>query len=92
MTVCFCDKFVDRRSRTHGQMVQAVRSGCQNLQEGSVDLAVSNAANGVLALLNLCIHLIGRQMDAQAGTFEKEGGFTERLYRRRTQRRNQASD
>ena len=41
VTVRFCDKYVDRRSRTHDQMVQAARSGCQNLQEGSVDSAVS---------------------------------------------------
>ncbi len=194
----FCDKYVDRRSRTHDQMVQAARSGCQNLQEGSVDSAVSKkiemkltgiakgslmelqrdfkkflkhrdlpewppnhpalmrfkarrcatldefrawvaeevrraqkntdkhgrawtdtkeagsggraglcpsvsvgvspddlpavlAANGALSLLNLCIHLIGRQMDAQAEAFEKEGGFTERLYKRRTQYRNQGN-
>ncbi|MCX6376010.1 MAG: four helix bundle protein, partial [Armatimonadetes bacterium] len=26
-TVIFCDRFVDRRSRTHDQMVQAARSG-----------------------------------------------------------------
>lgn len=191
VTVRFCDKYVDRRSRTHDQMVQAARSGCQNLQEGSVDSAVSKkielkltgiakgsleelqrdfkkflkhrdlpewppnnpaltrfkvlrcatleqfrawvaeevrmekentdpherprtrsdsvssgvrvgpcasvslpaafpavcAANGALSLLNLCIHLIGRQMEAQADAFEKEGGFTERLYRVRSQRR-----
>lgn len=34
-TVHFCDKFVDRRSRTHDQMVQAARSGKQNILEGS---------------------------------------------------------
>lgn len=195
VTVRFCDKYVDRRSRTHDQMVQAARSGCQNLQEGSVDSAVSKkielkltgiakgsleelrrdytkflkhrelpewppshpalarfkalrcatleqfrawvaeemrraavekntdrhgqarmdtkedvavspcasvlvrvppalfpavcAANGALSLLNLCIHLIGRLMEAQADAFEKEGGFTERLYRVRSARRNQ---
>lgn len=204
VTVRFCDKYVDKRSRTHDQMVQAARSGCQNLQEGSVDSATSKkielkltgiakgslkelerdfqkflqhrdlpqwphshpaltrfkalrcatleqfrawvaaetrradqekntalkntdshglartkedeavlkvragpcssvssspsvsssdfpavcAANGVLSLLNLCLHLVGRQMEAQAAAFEKEGGFTERLYRVRTQRRN----
>ena len=195
VTVRFCDKYVDRRSRTHDQMVQSARSGCQNLQEGSVDSAVSKkielkltgiakgslkelqrdfqkflkhrdlpewppnhpalrrfkakrcatleefrawvaqevkraeqentdkhgptrtdtaakrsggtggpcksvpvrvprdalpavlAANGALSLLNLCIHLIGRQMEAQADAFEKEGGFTERLYRVRSERR-----
>ncbi len=192
VTVRFCDKFVDRRSRTHDQMVQAARSGAQNLQEGSMDSAVSKkielkltgiargslkelerdykkflrhrdlpewppdhpalkrfkalhcstleqfrawvaeetrlagehtdghgqartvnaadaaacgapcpsvsvrvpfaavcAANGALSLLNLCIHLIGRQLEAQADAFEKEGGFTERLYRLRSQRRRQ---
>jgi restriction system protein len=26
-TVVFCNRFVDRRSRTHDQMVQAARSG-----------------------------------------------------------------
>jgi four helix bundle suffix protein len=34
-TVKFCDKFIDRRSRTHDQMVQAARSGRQNIAEGS---------------------------------------------------------
>ncbi len=34
-TVRFCDRFVDRRSRTHDQMVQAARSGKQNILEGS---------------------------------------------------------
>ena len=190
VTVRFCDRFVDRRSRTHDQMVQAARSGCQNLQEGSVDSATSKklelkltgtargslmelqrdyqkflqhrglpewppehpamvrfralrcgtleqfrawvadevrraqqehtdeqhgqtpaehdaprtslcssvsvreltatiAANGALSLLNLCIHLVGRQLEAQARAFEQEGGFTERLYRhRQAARRN----
>jgi len=192
VTARFCDKYVDRRSRTHDQMVQAARSGAQNLQEGSIDSATSKkielkltgiakgslaelqrdykkflrhrdlpewppdhpslrrfkalrcatlepfrawvaaeaqrekkntdghgpartgkatasgcspcgsvsvrvspsalfpavcAANGVLSLLNLYIHLIGRQMEAQADAFEKEGGFTERLYRIRSQKR-----
>jgi len=34
-TVKFCDRFIDRRSRTHDQMVQAARSGRQNIAEGS---------------------------------------------------------
>ena len=189
LTVRFCDKYVDRRSRTHDQMVQAARSGAQNLQEGSIDSAVSKkselkltgiakgsleelrrdykkflqhrnlpewppqhpalqrfkalrcatlaqfrtwvaeevqkntdattdkhgptpppsrvspcesvspsvfpsvcAANGALSLLNLCIYLIGRQLESQADAFEKDGGFTERLYRRRTERRNQENN
>lgn len=34
-TVKFCDRFIDQRSRTHDQMVQAARSGRQNIAEGS---------------------------------------------------------
>ena len=34
-TVHFCDRFIERRSRTHDQMVQAARSGKQNILEGS---------------------------------------------------------
>jgi four helix bundle suffix protein len=34
-TVYFCDRYIDRRSRTHDQMVQAARSGKQNILEGS---------------------------------------------------------
>lgn len=34
-TAKFCDRFIDLRSRTHDQMVQAARSGRQNIAEGS---------------------------------------------------------
>lgn len=34
-TVKFCDRFINKRSRTHDQMVQAARSGRQNIAEGS---------------------------------------------------------
>jgi four helix bundle suffix protein len=34
-TVKFCKRFIDPRSRTHDQMVQAARSGRQNIAEGS---------------------------------------------------------
>lgn len=36
LTVEFCKKFIDRRNRTHDQMVQAARSGRQNIAEGSL--------------------------------------------------------
>jgi restriction system protein len=34
-TVSFCNRFIDQRSRTHDQMVQAARSGGKNIAEGS---------------------------------------------------------
>ena len=37
----FCERFIDRRSRTHDQMVQAARSGRQNIAEGNHAGAVS---------------------------------------------------
>jgi restriction system protein len=43
-TVKFCDRFIDRRSRTHDQMVQAARSGVRNISEGSGAAATSRRA------------------------------------------------
>lgn len=40
-TVIFCGRFVDQRSRTHDQMIQAARSGVQNIAEGSMASATS---------------------------------------------------
>jgi len=36
VTVRFCDRYINGRSRTHDQMVQAARSGIQNIAEGSM--------------------------------------------------------
>ena len=182
VTVRFCDRYVDKRSRTHDQMVQAARSGVQNIAEGSLasgtskktELKLTNvarasleelrldyedflrqrgltlwppdhpalvrfkakrcatmeefaewvkeestrtntdehgpartnnekksvrvrgsqwrsselAANGALSLLNVCCYLLDRQLAAQASAFEREGGFTERLYRVRSEKRS----
>lgn len=188
VTVRFCDRYVERRSRTHDQMVQAARSGVQNIAEGSqasgtskktglkltnvarasleelrldyedflrqrglerwppnepalmrfknrrcatveevrawvqaerqrptpthsdnhgelnseaVSVSVSVkarerpappssaelVANGALSLLNLACYFLDRQLATQAAAFEKEGGFTERLYRLRSRKR-----
>ncbi|OGW59573.1 MAG: four helix bundle protein [Nitrospirae bacterium RBG_16_64_22] len=40
-TVIFCNRFIEKRSRTHDQMVQAARSGAQNIAEGSMASATS---------------------------------------------------
>jgi len=176
VTVRFCDRYIDPRSRTHDQMVQAARSGVQNIAEGSQVSATSNkmemkltsvarasleelrrdyedhlrqrgmeiwrtgdprrtdliaqhpttaddvaiwvkehekqcrrqggqssrstaptgstsesleaiAANAALTLVVVACSLLSRQVAAQAKAFEEQGGFTERLYRMRQQRR-----
>ena len=40
-TVCFCERFLHRRDRTVDQMVQAARSGKQNIIEGCMASATS---------------------------------------------------
>src|SRR5437773_6348322 len=50
-TVAFCDRFVDKRSRTHDQMVHAARSGRQNIAEGSRASATSSQTE--LRLVNV---------------------------------------
>lgn len=61
VTVRFCDRYIDRRSRTHDQMVQAARSGVQNIAEGSkasgtskkMELKLTNVACASLEELRL---------------------------------------
>jgi four helix bundle suffix protein len=155
-TVAFCDRFIDRRSRTHDQMVQAARSGKQNIAEGSMVSGTSKktelkligvarasleellldfqdylrqqglplwgkehpkarevralcynknrsystyktyfenkeaeiAANTMICLIHQTNYLLDQQLRALEKEFLKEGGFTEKLYRARSQMRN----
>src|SRR5215475_10589847 len=41
VTTRFCDRYIGKRTRTHDQMVQAARSGVQNIAEGSMASATS---------------------------------------------------
>ena len=50
-TVAFCSRFIDKRSRTVDQMVQAARSGRQNIAEGSRASATSSQTE--LRLVNV---------------------------------------
>jgi len=50
-TVRFCERFLDKRSRTVDQMVQAARSGRQNIAEGSRAAATSSQTE--LRLVNV---------------------------------------
>ena len=154
-TARFCDRFVDRRSRTHDQMVQAARSGKQNIAEGSMASGTSKktelklvgvarasleellldfedflrqrslavwgkdhptaqtvrklvyrtnrsyetykpyvedappevAANTLICLINQTNYLLDQQLRQLEKQFLEEGGFTEKLYRARTQAR-----
>ena len=61
VTVRFCDRYIDFKSRTRDQMVQAARSGVQNIAEGSqasgtskkMELKLTNVARASLEELRL---------------------------------------
>lgn len=166
VTARFCGRYIEKKSRTNDQMVQAARSGVQNIAEGSqasgtsrkTELKLTNvarasleelrldyedflrprglalwdnndprrqslvdrqcknadevaawvkeqhgrsgrsgqtyaaiAANAALVLINVACSLLDRQIAAQAKSFEEEGGFTERLYRVRSNKRSTPS-
>ncbi len=154
-TVVFCNRFINIRSRTHDQMVQAARSGKQNIAEGSMASGTSKkfelklvgvarasleellldfqdylrqkglslwakdhpkagevrklcyqrnrsyltyktyveasppevAANAMVCLIHQTNYLLDRQLRSLEKEFLNEGGFTERLYRVRSEAR-----
>src|SRR5664280_3306865 len=61
ITVRFCDRYIAKRSRTNDQMIQAARSGVQNIAEGSqasgtskkTELKLTNVARANLEELRL---------------------------------------
>ena len=61
VTVLFCERYISIKSRTHDQMVQAARSGVQNIAEGSqasgtskkFEIKLTNVARASLEELKL---------------------------------------
>lgn len=51
LTFHFCKRFIDIKDRTHDQMIQAARSGKQNIVEGHADMATSKESG--LKLFNV---------------------------------------
>ena len=92
-TVRFCDRFIDKKSRTHDQMVQAARSGNKNIAEGSQvsgtskesELKLTGVARGSLE------ELLGDYQDylRQRGFREWAKNDREALYVRKLGARNE---
>lgn len=94
------ERFKERRCRTIEDM-QAWLEEIKNTdlhgrtrtntdQNQNANLAIPESAliaNAVLSLLNICCHLLDRQLAGLAKAFEQEGGFTERLYQVRQKKR-----
>jgi four helix bundle suffix protein len=74
-----------RMATDHEGSVTVDEGPCQSLASACL------AANGVLSLLNLTCYLLDRQVERLAKDFEREGGFTERLYRVRSAKRRNKS-
>ena len=85
LTVRFCDRYVNKFSRTNDQMVQAARSGVQNIAEGSLasgtskktELKLTNVARASLEELRLdyedYLRQRGLQQWACSGQLFKQG-------------------
>jgi four helix bundle suffix protein len=74
VTVRFCDRYIPKRSRTHDQMVQAARSGVQNIAEGS-------QASGTSKKFELKLTSVARasleELRLDYEDFLRQGGFPE---------------
>lgn len=94
-TVRFCDRFIDKRSRTHDQMVQAARSGNKNIAEGSQISGTSK--EGEIKLTNVARasleELLGDYRDylRQRGFRKWEPNDREALFVRKLGARNSES-
>jgi four helix bundle suffix protein len=82
---------VDRRCTTAGEVASWVREvhelGPRGPGGPGQATYAAIAANAALILINVAAALLDRQIASQAAAFEKEGGFTERLYRMRQRSR-----
>ena len=97
-TVIFCDRFIAKRSRTHDQMVQAARSGVQNIAEGSMaagtsrktEIKLTNVARASLEELLLDYQDFLRQRGARQ--WEKDDEEAVKVRRKYMSDRSDASE
>ncbi len=81
------DGSVSFRGRQHTSSQISSVDGSVSVSDRQLMSSAVLVANAALSLLNLACYLLERQLAAQARAFEKDGGFTERLYRTRQQTR-----
>jgi len=94
ITYYFCKNYLQRFDRTIDQMVQAARSGKQNIVEGCAASATSKETE--IKLVNVAkasLHemmidyLLFKQLQSISEDFLKNGGMRERMTRMRLERR-----
>lgn len=84
ITVRFCDHYIETQSRTRDQMVQAARSGVQNIAEGSKASATSKKIE--LKLTNVARASL-EELALDYEDFLRQRGFTQ--WHREDQRREE---
>ena len=80
LTHRFCERFLKRGDRTIDQMVQAARSGEQNIAEGSKASKTSTEAelkltNVAICLIHQATYLLDRQIRRLEKDFVEKGGL-----------------
>lgn len=81
----------NRTDGTHGSQEPRIippHGGYHNLKSYQVAEIVFDATNALICLINQANFLLDRQLASLEQAFLNEGGFTERLYRARSQRRS----
>ena len=82
-----CADLIARRCKTVHEVTAWVREiHARDQQSGTYSEIAANAAR---TLIVVACSLLDRQIAAQAQAFEKEGGFTERMYRIRQRKLRQ---
>ena len=74
LTYHFCERFISVGDRTKEQMVQAARSGKQNIVEGKAASLTSDV-------------LLRKHIEKQIARFVDEGGFRESLSKARSEKK-----
>lgn len=72
-TVVFCDRFVEKASRTHDQMVQAARSGMRNISAGSGLAATSRKLE--MNLTNVARASLSDEQSPDLESFLRQNGL-----------------
>lgn len=72
-TVFFCQRFLSKRDRTYDQMIQAARSGKQNI---------------IICLIHQTSYLLDRQIRRLERDFLEQGGLRERMTQARLAERD----
>lgn len=87
MTYYFCQKYLQKGDRTVDQMVQAARSGKQNIMELCASRPPETIANMAIILIHQADFLLHRQLERLEQDFADNGGFSERMMRVRKEKR-----